>query len=279
MKDLGLDLVPAPNPQSDWFATVFHEWLENVPLPQRQEFTDDFFRALGQAGSTTDAITDSLAESLPVVLAGVTGIRPEARRAAAKLPLRMLFGRVSDSMRGSFAVRWLIADGLAHCLELAAGGFLLIVFNGKAIIDALELAMFAVVAILFVEMLIRLRAAGWSASQEQPRIAAFIGALVVYILMLVKPDALFVYARLAFGIVLGLAAGSYAKKARSRRQRGTSPLFNGIIACALALCSAFVLVAPAETFKIYATALGCLLLLCSVGAFLDWRHDVQDLSS
>lgn len=279
LKDGKLDLAETPAPESNWFASVFHEWMDNVSLAQRQEFTDDLFDAIGRAGSTTSEISATLAESLPKILAGVTGSRPGAKLTAAKLPLRMLAGKVQDALQESFDIRWFLGNGLAHCLELAAGGILLIALHTIAIPLALSLALFAVAAVLFAEMFIRLRASGWNFRQEQPRIAAFFASALIFILTVVKPDALYVYASLAFGVVLVLGVWSYASKARSGRRRGTSPLFNGLIAAALALSAAFVLVAPPETFQTYATSLGYTLIICSVAAFLDWRHDMQDLSS
>ena len=83
---------------------------------------------------------------------------------------------------------------------------------------------------------------------------------------------LYIYASLAFGIVLALGAWSYAEKSRSGAHKGTSPLFNGF--CAIArLSAAFVLVALYLTFVAYTTSLGYLLLICVV-AFLDWHHEV-----
>lgn len=84
---------------------------------------------------------------------------------------------------------------------------------------------------------------------------------------------LYIYASLAFGIVLALGAWSYAEKSRSGAHKGTSPLFNGF--CAIArLSAAFVLVALYLTFVAYTTSLGYLLLICVVAAFLDWHHEV-----
>lgn len=84
---------------------------------------------------------------------------------------------------------------------------------------------------------------------------------------------LYIYASLAFGIVLALGAWSYAEKSRSGAHKGTSPLFNGFCAIALGLSAAFVLVALYSTFAAYTTSLGYLLLICVV-AFLDWHHEV-----
>ncbi len=279
LADGKLDTTSSPDAQSDWFASVLHEWLDDVSLEQRQEFTDDLFSAIARAGSTTSEISATLAQSLPTILEGVTASRPGAKKAAAKLPLRLMAGRVADALSQSFDIRWFLVNGLAHCLELAAGGVLLITLNSVAIPLALSLALFVIAAILFAEMIIRLKASGWDMKQEQPRVAAFLVAALIFALTIVKPDALYVYASLAFGIVLGIGAWSYAGKARSGTKRGTSPVFNGFIAASLALSAAFVLIAPPDTFRAYATSLGYILLLCSVAAFLDWRHDVMEAAS
>lgn len=160
--------------------------------------------------------------------------------------------------------------------ELAAGGVLLIMLNRIAIPLALTLAMFCGVIALLVEMLARLRTSGWNTRREGPRIFAFGVALVVFVLTLVKPDALYVYASLAFGISLGAAAWSYAQKAAARTRGGTSVAFNAMMAVLLSLSAAFVLVAPQEMLAAYAVTLGITLLVCSVGSFLDWRHDVME---
>ncbi|RHD73377.1 DUF2974 domain-containing protein [Olsenella sp. AM30-3LB] len=274
--DGGLATADAPDRESDWFASVFREWMDNVSLAGRQEFVDDLFDAIERAGSSTSEITSSLSDSLPTILAGIVGSRPGAKAAAAKLPLRALLGSVSDALGASPSFRWLFANGLAHCLELAAGGVLLIMLNRIAIPLALTLTMFCGVIALFVEMLARLRASGWNTRREGPRIFAFGVALVVFVLTLVKPDALYVYASLAFGIALGAAAWSYAQKAAARTRGGTSVAFNATMAVLLGLSAAFVLVAPQEMLAAYAVTLGITLLVCSVGSFLDWRHDVME---
>ena len=48
------------------------------------------------------------------------------------------------------------------------------------------------------------------------------------------------------------------------------------MAVLLGLSAAFVLVAPQEMLAAYAVTLGITLLVCSVGSFLDWRHDVME---
>jgi hypothetical protein len=273
-----LDLAAAPDPESDYCAEVFHEWMDNVSLKERQEFTDDVFDAISRAGSKTSDIAASLNESLPLILEGIAGSRPGAKKTAAKVPLRMFAGAVSDSLKEHVPIQWFLVDGLAHCIELIAGGILLIALHQIAIPMALSLALFAVVVVLAAELIFRLRAEGSDPKKEQPRIVVLVVAVLIFVLTIVKPDALYIYASLAFGIVLGLGSWSYAKKAQSGKERGTSPIFNGFCAIALALSAAFVLVAPYSTFAAYATSLGYLLLICAVAAFLDWRHEVKAAS-
>lgn len=274
LRDGKLDLASAPDPESDFCAEVFHEWMDNVSLEERQEFTDDLFGAIGRAGSTTTSIAASMQESLPLILEGIAGSRPGAKKTAAKVPLRMFAGTVTDALKEHAPIQWFLDDGLAHCLELVAGGILLIALNQIAIPMALSVALFAVVVVLAVELAFRLKADNADLKKEQLRIGALIVSVLVFVLTIVKPEALYVYASLAFGIVLALGAWSYAKKARSGTHKGTSPVFNGFCALALALSAAFVLVAPYSTFTAYATSLGYLLLICAVAAFLDWRHEV-----
>lgn len=274
LRDGKLDLASAPDPESDFCAEVFHEWMDHVSLEERQEFTDDLFGAIGRAGSTTSSIAASMQESLPLILEGIAGSRPGAKKTAAKVPLRMFAGTVTDALKEHAPIQWFLVDGLAHCLELVAGGILLIALNQIAIPMALSVALFAVVIVLAVELAFRLKADNADLKKEQLRIGALIVSVLVFVLTIVKPEALYVYASLAFGIVLALGAWSYAKKARSGTHKGTSPVFNGFCALALALSAAFVLVTPYSTFTAYATSLGYLLLICAVAAFLDWRHEV-----
>lgn len=273
-----LDLAAKPDPESDYCAEVFHEWMDNVSLKERQEFTDDVFNAIGGAGSKTSDIAASLNESLPLILEGIAGSRPGARKTAAKVPLRMFAGAVSDSLKEHVPIQWFLVDGLAHCIELLAGGILLIALHQIAIPMALSLALFAVVVVLAAELVFRLKAEGADLRKEQLRIRALIAASLIFVLTIVKPEALYIYASLFFGIILSLGSWSYAKKARSGKERGTSPIFNGFCAIALALSAAFVLVAPYSTFAAYATSLGYLLLICAIAAFLDWRHEASAAS-
>ena len=273
-----LDLAAKPDPKSDYCAEVFHEWMDNVSLKERQEFTDDVFNAIGRAGSKTSDIAASLNESLPLILEGIADSRPGARKTAAKVPLRMFAGAVSDSLKEHVPIQWFLVDGLAHCIELLAGGILLIALHQIAIPMALSLALFAVVVVLAAELVFRLKAEGADLRKEQLRIRALIAASLIFVLTIVKPEALYIYASLFFGIILSLGSWSYAKKARSGKERGTSPIFNGFCAIALALSAAFVLVAPYSTFAAYATSLGYLLLICAIAAFLDWRHEASAAS-
>ena len=55
-----------------------------------------------------------------------------------------------------------------------------------------------------------------------------------------------------------------------------SVAFNATMAVLLGLSAAVVLVAPQEMLAAYAVTLGITLLVCSVGSFLDWRHDVME---
>jgi hypothetical protein len=96
-------LQQQPDPESDYCAEVFHEWMDNVSLKERQEFTDDVFNAIGRAGSKTSDIAASLNESLPLILEGIAGSRPGARKTAAKVPLRMFAGALSRTLSRSMS--------------------------------------------------------------------------------------------------------------------------------------------------------------------------------
>lgn len=271
-----LDLASSPDPESDCCAEVFHEWMDNVSLKERQEFTDDIFNAISRAGSKTSDIAASMMRACRSSwkASQVRALAPRRPRPAAKVPLRMFAGAVSDSLKEHAPIQWFLVDGLAHCIELIAGGILLIALHQIAIPKALSLALFTIVVVLAAELVFRLKAEDSDPKKEQPRIVALTVAVLIFVLTIVKPDVLYIYASLAFGIVLGLGSWSYAKKARSGKERGTSPIFNGFCAIALGLSVAFVLVAPYSTFAAYATSLGYLLLICTVAAFLDWRHEV-----
>lgn len=102
---------------------------------------------------------------------------------------------------------------------------------------------------------------------------------IVFVLMLVKPDALFVYASLAFGIMLAGAAVSCAHKARLGTHNSTAPTYNAIVTALLAMASAFVLVAPQDTFADCSFGLGITLLVCAIGALYEWLHEVRKARS
>ncbi|MDD6462048.1 MAG: DUF2974 domain-containing protein [Bifidobacteriaceae bacterium] len=94
-----LDLAAAPDPESDYCAAAFHQWLDGVSLADRQEFTDDLFAAIGQAGSTTTDIAASMQKNLPLILNGLAHSRPGAKKTAAAMPLRTFLRAIADSVR------------------------------------------------------------------------------------------------------------------------------------------------------------------------------------
>ena len=69
----------------------------------------------------------------------------------------MFAGTVTDALKEHAPIQWFLVDALAHCLELVAGGILLIALNQIAIPMALSVALFAVVVVLAVELAFRLK--------------------------------------------------------------------------------------------------------------------------
>ena len=259
----GLALAEEYDPQSLVIEELFDKWLENVSTEDRRVFTDSIFDSLAQDGSQTlfDVLQKGPA-SVENMIVSMLDAEPAAKETLIKLPEaavreeRKAADKVSGMVKKEIAHQPLLLDG-----AIAVIGVLLLLlpvhFFNIFLAGALFL-LFAAETAFTVRRLIR---SHWNTKQERTRIILCIVLLVIFLLILVKDQALFVLSSALFGGILLFYAYYTATKLKQDRRFGVFYWLHLLEAVVFAVCGLFILIAPQETIHWYAVSVGIILIL------------------
>ncbi|MGN1390052.1 MAG: Mbeg1-like protein [Bulleidia sp.] len=245
---------------SIYLSQVFDQWIEKVPIDQRRKFVDDLFDVLSQDGSHTMM---DIAEKGPAgfenVVVQLIGMEKTSRNNLVKLPLTALFGNIPERMKN---------QKLNQFLKTEAGGAILILLAGIICIAAPDtileqtagLILLAAVVSEAVLTIRRLAACHWNFQQEKLRVYICIALAAVYVLILVKDQALFLIASAFFGSVLLMS--SYASLSGAAANRTRKGIYWRSVAETLlfGVSGGYILIAPDRGISWYMVSLGSVLI-------------------
>ncbi|MGN1023256.1 MAG: Mbeg1-like protein, partial [Lachnospiraceae bacterium] len=245
---------------SVFLSQTFHEWVEKVPVEQREKFVDDLFDALAADGSHT--MTD-IASKGPAgfenVVMHLIGMEKSSRGILLNLPSTALFGSIPERIRNWKLNRFLESEAGKALLILLAG-IVFLTAPDTLLQSAAGILLLAVVAAEVVLTVSRLHRCGWNFGQEKLRVYICITLIAVYSLILVKDQALFLIASVFLGSALLM--GAYACLSRAAEHRKERGLYWRSMAETLlfAVSGAYILVAPDQNIIWYQVSLGTVLV-------------------
>ena len=259
----GLALAEGYDPQSLTIEVLLDRWLENVTPEERRVFTDSVFDSLSKDGSMT--LFDVLSKgptSIENVIVSMLEADPVAKDTLRKLPE----AAIQEERKAADKVSVLVKKEIAHQpfildAAIAVIGVLLLLLPVNMFNVFLAVALFLLFAAEATLTVRRLMRSHWNTKNERTRIILCIVLLVMFLLILVKDQALFVLSSALFGGILLFYAYYTATKLKEDRDHGLFYWLHLWEAVVFALCGLFILIAPQWAIRWYAVSVGVILIL------------------
>ena len=258
-----LALADAYDPQSVSMGVVFDRWMENVSPEERKTFTEGIFGALEEDGSLTlSDVLEKWPASIENVIVSVLDGDQATKDTLKKLPE----AAIQEELKAANKVTKKVKKEIAHqpyLLDAAIGliGLLLLLLPVRVFDIFLAILLFLVFAAETTFTVRRLMKNHWNTRSERMRIMLCIVLLVIFLLILVKDQALFVLSSALFGGILLFYAYFTASKLKEDRKFGPFFWFHLIEAIVFSICGLFILVAPQWIIRWYSIVVGSILIV------------------
>ena len=258
-----LALADAYDPQSVSMGVVFDRWMENVSPEERKTFTEGIFGALEEDGSLTlSDVLEKWPASIENVIVSVLDGDPATKETLKKLPE----AAIHEELKAADKVTKKVKKEIAHqpyLVDAVIGliGLLLLLLPVRVFDIFLAILLFLVFAAETTFTVRRLMKNHWNTREERMRIMLCIVLLVIFLLILVKDQALFVLSSALFGGILLFYAYYTASKLKEDRKFGPFYWFHLVEAIVFAICGLFILVAPQWIIRWYSIVVGSILIV------------------
>ncbi len=259
----GLALAEDYDPQSLAVEAFLDKWLENVSPEQRKAFTNSVFDALSRDGSQTlFDVLNKWPASFENVIVSMLDADKVTKETLAEFPK----AAIEAERKAADKVTVLVKKEIAHQpylldAAIALVGVLLLLLPINLFDILMAIVLFIGFAAETTYTIRRLMRSHWNTREERTRITLCIVFLVIFLLILVKEQALFVLSSALFGGVLLYYAYYTAAKLKQDKRYGTFFWLHLAEAVLFALCGLFILIAPQEAIRWYAVSVGIILIL------------------
>lgn len=262
-----LDTVKEFDPESAWFNGVADKWLLDVSPAEREALVNSVFATAEARGAET------YTEAMKLDVDGVEDliknvVESDSLRAVVKIPEKALFGDFIDRLRSGKLARFINANQLIQGIVFTVLGLLMAIFTENAFLIIITILLGAVVAFQFGFTIKKLYESHWNFFRERTRVYIFLVVLILFVIILVKSQAIFIVGSgLAGGWLLVVAYRSFLifKQRKVRDFAYWKCLVKSIL---YAGCGVFIILAPSETLRWFMIVLGGLMVIDGVSAVI-----------
>ena len=183
----------------------------------------------------------------------------------------MLFGDFFDRLFSGRLRRFLDADELVEGIILTLLGLLMVLVPRQTFWIVVAVLLGGTVAFQLWYTIKKLRQSRWNFAHERTRVYILLACATVFVVTLVKPQAVFIVGSAIIGGWLLLSAYKSLLKVKSGRKRDFLWFRNIVKAVLYMGCGVFIMAAPVETLKWFMLALGAVMVIdgiCTVIATL-----------
>lgn len=262
-----LDVVSDFDPESMWINSVADHWIDDVTPEERESLVNSIFDTVESRGARTydDALkvgVDGAEELLKNV------VESDNLKTVAKLPEKALFGDALERLRTGKLHKLIDANQLIEGVLLLAVSILMLIFPAKSFNTIIVVLLGGVVLFQLSYTVKKLYESRWNFVRERTRVYIFVAMATVFVILLVKKQAIFIVGSgIAGGWLLVVAYKSFLA-VRQSRERDFAYWKNLIKSILYAVCGVFILLAPVETLKWFVLALGGIMAIDGICTIL-----------
>lgn len=263
LRDGTLDLVPENAPGSIWIGQVMDQWIGGVTnMEDRKTFIDDLFDTIGAGGIRDFNEMSALGpEGLERMLGAAAGISPITREVARALPVTAVMGQRTDASRLQRLWNRLRESVFARSLALIVTGLGAVALPQYMLpmTMAIVLAVFVTLELVYTVRRFREVHGDMKAMQVQTYIC--IAGIAVYLMILIKDNALMLLSNVIFGVIFLFLAYHIVDRTKQTRRRTWRWYWSFAEAALLGGMGAAVLLAPESTIWAVTFVGGLLFLI------------------
>lgn len=278
LRDGALDLVPENDPGSIWIGHVLDQWIGGVAdAADRKTFVNELFDTIGAGGIRDFAEMSRLGpEGLEKMLSAASRISPVTREVARALPVAAVTGQKADSSRVRGWVHRLRESLLAKSLLLIAAGLGAVLLPDYMLPVTMAAVMAVFVSLELVYTVRRFREVHGDMKAMQVQTYICIAGVAVYLLILVKDNALMLLSNVIFGLLFMFLSYHIVDRMKQTKRRTRRWYWSFVEAVLLAVMGGAVLLAPESTISMVTFAGGLLFLTDGLvhlaDAFREYRR-------
>lgn len=265
-----LDIVNDFDEASSWINDVAEQWIGDISPEEREKLVGAIFDTFEERGA--EYYTQMFSEGIDDVEEVVKNVvESDAVITAAKLPGKVLFGDFFDRLFSGRLRRFLDADELVEGIILTLLGLLMVLVPRQTFWIVVAVLLGGTVAFQLWYTIKKLRQSRWNFAHERTRVYILLACATVFVVTLVKPQAVFIVGSAIIGGWLLLSAYKSLLKVKSGRKRDFLWFRNIVKAVLYMGCGVFIMAAPVETLKWFMLALGAVMVIdgiCTVIATL-----------
>ncbi|AOZ97158.1 Mbeg1-like protein [Butyrivibrio hungatei] len=261
----GLVTTTEHDSASEQINTLFDKFIEKMDdLKDRQAFVNSIFDTMGENGAVTvEEFTKEGPKAFENLIFTVLGDNAEGLN-----PLKSVKDNVVSDIKNSSIGKAMEEKKdkkkifrIAFCVAFAILCFLI---PDAFIKTAFAVTIFAIVAYQVYLTIHHLRKSNWDISKERIRVNVSIVLIVAYVVLIVKDDALFLFASILFGVIFLVSAYQCfinIKASWDDKLRVVRYSFQGIL---LTLYGGYLMVGPEVGLEWYTISCGIFVLLDAV---------------
>ena len=242
-------------PGSDWLANLLNRWFDHIPAGKRPEFIDELFRTLEKQGK--ESLRSLKADDFLSALQSLAESSRETKQILLDLPKRAVFEdqRIPKRKAGG-VIRKARENKLIQGILLITLGLVFVFTSGEILYFGSALLAVSVVAVQLFFTMRRLVRNHWKTEGLRNRFILLLVFAALFVVLLVKEEALFILGSMIFGILflaIAFASLNSAKKADRNRFMKSLNIAEAVISFAFSV-SFFII--PEGQLVVFETVVG-----------------------
>ena len=256
------------SPGSVFISQVLDQWIGSVNDARRTSFVDNLFNAIDKAGiKTTTQVVERGPFAIEKILIELLSLDKSTVRTFMKLPVTAALDKAPDTDKAkNIKERLQKQEWLPYVLMILTSAVLFLIPEYTLQVG-ISLALLLVIVFEIIVTIRHLIKAKWNLQEESARVYICLAMVGVYVMLLVKEDALFFIGSVAIGVAFlawayhdAISLKNLCATTQEKERRGEKIKSVIEIGFLIAL-GGFILVAPKDSLAWYMIFLGVVFLV------------------
>lgn len=255
------------DPRSEWINGIAEKWIKGISPEEREKLVNSIFSTAEARGAETYTEAMNLdVDGVEDLIVNV--VESDSLKTVAKIPEKVLFGDLIERLRTGKLAKFIDANQLIEGIVFTVIGLLMTIFSDKAF-HLIVTLFFGGIAIFQVGYTIRkLKKSNWNFSQEKTRVYICLAIVTLFVVILVKTDAMFIVGSAVCGGWLLVVAYKSFLAFKQSPTRDFAFWKNFVKSILYTGCGIFIILAPSDTVQWFMLVLGGVMAIDGISAII-----------